>query len=311
VTLNPNPGLTMTETFEAIHQGKIKAMYIIGENPALSEPDINHAREALEKLEFLVVQDIFMTETAALADVVLAGASFAEKDGTFTNTERRVQRVRQVIAPVGDSRPDWWITAELGKRMGGKGFEYESAGAIMAEVNRLTPSYGGITWERLEEKGLQWPCPTLEHPGTPILHVEKFTRGKGKFIPVAYQPPAELPDAQYPLVLITGRSLFQYHTGTMTRKVAGLNLLKKEEEAEINPADAAKLGIDNGEMVKVSSRRGQITVRARVTDVSPEGVVYMTFHFAESPSNALTIAALDPVSRVPEFKFCAVRVEKA
>jgi formate dehydrogenase alpha subunit len=311
VPLNPNPGLTLTDTFDAIHRGRIKAMYIIGENPALSEPDIKHAREALEKLEFLVVQDIFMTETAQLADVVLAGASFAEKDGTFTNTERRVQRVRQAIEPVGDSRPDWRITAELARKMGGKGFEYESAAAVMAEINRLTPSYGGITWERLEEKGLQWPCPTVEHPGTPILHTEKFTRGRGKFIPVSYQPPAELPDAAYPLILITGRNLFQYHTGTMTRKVAGLNLLKKEEEVEINPADAAKLSVVDGEMVKVSSRRGEVMVRAKVTGVTPEGSVFMTFHFAETPTNVLTNAALDPVSRVPEFKFCAVRVEKA
>jgi formate dehydrogenase alpha subunit len=311
VTLNPNPGLTMTDTFEAIHRGKIKAMYIIGENPALSEPDIKHAVEALEKLEFLVVQDIFMTETAQLADVVLAGASFAEKDGTFTNTERRVQRVRQAIQPVGDSRPDWRITTELAKKMGGKDFEYDSPAAIMAEINRLTPSYGGITWERLEEQGLQWPCPTAEHPGTPILHTEKFTRGKGKFIPVTYQLPAELPDSQYPLVLITIRSLYQYHTGTMTRKVAGLNVLKKGDEVEIHPADAARLGIADGETVRVSSRRGQVTVQARVTDVTPEGSVYMTFHFAESPTNVLTIAALDPVARVPEFKFCAVRVEKA
>jgi formate dehydrogenase alpha subunit len=307
--LSPKPGLTITELFDAASRGEIKALYIIGENPLLSEPDITRVRQALEKLEFLVVQDIFLTETAQLADVVLSAASFAEKDGTFTNTERRVQRVRKAIAPIGNSQPDWWITGQLGKRLG-KGFDFEHPSQIMEEIASLTPSYGGISYRRLEKGGLQWPCPTKEHPGTPILHTEQFSRGKGKFIPLEYKPSAELPDRKYPLVLTTGRSLYHYHTGTMTRKVAGLNTLKGEGEVEINPADASKLGVENGEVVKVISRRGEVKAKARVTEVSPPGVVFMTFHFAESPANVLTNPAVDPVAGIPEYKFCAVRVEK-
>jgi predicted molibdopterin-dependent oxidoreductase YjgC len=274
----------------------------------LSEPDITHAREALAKLEFLVVQDIFLSETAKLADVVLAGASFAEKDGTFTNTERRVQRVRQAIAPVGNSKPDWWITCELGKRMG-KGFDFKNPSQIMDEIASLTPSYGGISYKRLEKGGLQWPCPTRDHPGTPILHTKQFTRGKGKFIPLEYKPPMELPDKKFPLILTTGRSLYHFHTGTMTRRVEGLNILKGEG-IEINPADAKALGIKDGETVKVSSRRGEVKARAKVTETSPAGVVFMTFHFAESPANMLTNPVIDPVAKIPEYKVCAVRVER-
>jgi len=313
-SLPPNPGLTITEIFDAAYNKKIKALYIIGENPLLSEPDISHAREALEKLEFLVVQDIFPSETAELADVVLAGASFAEKDGTFTNTERRVQRVRKAIEPVGDSKPDWWITCQLGKRMGkrkgkGKGFDFSNPSHIMDEIASLTPSYGGISYKRLEGGGLQWPCPTRDHPGTPILHREVFTRGKGRFLPLEYKPPMELPDRKYPLVLTTGRSLYHFHTGTMTRKVEGLNVLKGKGEVEINPADASKLGVKDGETVKVISRRGEVKARARVTEVSPAGVVFMTFHFAESPANMLTNPVVDPVAKIPEYKVCAVRIE--
>jgi formate dehydrogenase alpha subunit len=310
-SLPPSPGLTITEIIDAAYQGKIKAIYLIGENPLLSEPNIAHAEEALEKLDFLVVQDIFLSETAKLADVVLPGASFAEKDGTFTNTERRVQRVRKAIEPVGDSRPDWWITCELGKRMGGKGFDFNHPSQIMEEISNLTPSYGGISYERLEDGGLQWPCPTKDHPGTPILHREVFTRGKGKFIPLEYKPPMELPDDEYPLVLTTGRSLYHFHTGTMTRKVEGLNILKGEGEVEINPEDAFSLGISEGEKVKVISRRGEVIARTKVTEASPVGVVFMTFHFAESPANMLTNPAIDPVAKIPEFKVSAVRIERA
>ena len=309
-SLPPSPGLTITEIFDSAYRGKIKAIYIIGENPLLSEPDIAHAKEALERLEFLVVQDIFLSESARLADVVLPGASFAEKDGTFTNTERRVQRVRQALAPIGDSKPDWLITCELGKRMGGKGFDFSHPSEIMEEILRLTPSYGGISYERLENGGLQWPCPTKDHPGTPILHREVFTRGKGKFIPLEYKPPMELPDDEYPLVLTTGRSLYQYHTGTMTRKVAGLNVLKGEGEVEINPEDASSLGVIEGEKVKVISRRGEVVAKAKVTEASPVGVVFMTFHFAESPANMLTNPVIDPVAKIPEYKVCAVRIER-
>jgi predicted molibdopterin-dependent oxidoreductase YjgC len=309
-SLPPSPGLTITEIIDSAYRGKIKAICIIGENPLLSEPNIAHAKEALEKLEFLVVQDIFLSETAKLADVVLPGTSFAEKDGTFTNTERRVQRLRKAIEPIGDSRPDWWITCQLGKKMGSSGFNFEHPSQIMDEISSLTPSYGGISYQRLEDGGLQWPCPTPEHPGTPILHTQQFTRGKGRFIPLEYKPPMELPDEEYPLVLTTGRSLYHFHTGTMTRKVEGLNVLKREGTVEVNPKDASALGIADGEKVKVISRRGEVVAKAKVTDVSPVGVVFMTFHFAESPANLLTNPALDPVAKIPEYKVCAVRVER-
>jgi formate dehydrogenase alpha subunit len=304
-------GLTITEIVDAAETRKIKAIYIIGENPLLSEPNITHAKEALEKLDFLVVQDIFISETAELADVVLPGVSFAEKEGTFTNTERRVQRVRKAVEPAGDSRPDWLITCQLAQRMGSSGFDFNSPAQIMDEIASLTPSYGGISYQRLEEGGLQWPCPTLEHPGTPILHTQQFTRGKGRFIPLEYKPSKELPDKDYPLVLTTGRSLYHFHTGTMTRRVEGLNMLRPGGEVEISPADASKLGINDGEMVRVISRRGRVTAKAKVTEASPEGVVFMTFHFAESPANRLTNPVIDPVAKIPEYKVCAVRVEKA
>ena len=310
-SLSPSAGMPVTEIVEAAAKGKMKAMYLIGENPLLSEPDITHAEEALDKLEFLVVQDIFLSETAILADVVLPGVSFAEKDGTFTNTERRVQRVRKAVAPIGESRADWLVTCQVGQKMGAKGFDFKNASQIMDEIASVTPSYGGISYRRLEKGGLQWPCPTPEHPGTPILHSQQFTRGKGQFIPLVYKPPMELPDKQYPLVLTTGRSLYHFHTGTMTRKVEGLNVLKKEGEVEISPADASRLGIADGDRVKVASRRGEVVAKANVTEASPAGVVFMTFHFAESPANRLTNPALDPVAKIPEYKVCAVRVEKA
>jgi predicted molibdopterin-dependent oxidoreductase YjgC len=308
-TLSPNPGLAITEAIELAGK-KIKAVYLIGENPLLSEPDARHAQEALSKLDFLVVQDIFLSETAELADVVLPGASFAEKDGTFTNTERRLQRVRKAVEPVFNSRPDWLITCQIAQRIGGKGFNFAHPAQIMEEIASLTPIYGGITYERLEAGGLQWPCPTPEHPGTPILHTQQFTRGKGRFIPLEYKPPMELADSEYPLLLTTGRSLFHWHTGTVSRKVNGLNTFKGEELVEINPEDASALGIASGEIVKVISRRGEVTAKTKVTEASPRGVVYMTFHFAESPANVLTNPAADPVSKIPEFKVCAIRIEK-
>jgi len=309
-SLNPSPGLPLTEISGAIHKGQIKAVYLIGENPVLSEPDANHVREALKALEFFVVQDIFISETAQLADVVLPATCFAGKDGTFTNTERRVQRVRKAIEPIGDSKPDWWITCQIARRMGSKGFDFAHPSQIMEEIASLTPSYGGISYNRLDNGGLQWPCPTQDHPGTPILHTKQFACGKGRFIPLDYKPPMELTDDDYPLVLTTGRSLYHFHTGTMTRKVGGLNALRGEGTVEINPEDASVLGIADGEMVKVASRRGEIEAKAEVTGVSPRGVVFMTFHFAESSANLLTNPALDPVSKIPEYKICAVRVEK-
>jgi formate dehydrogenase alpha subunit len=303
-------GLTLLEILEAAHRKEIKGVYLIGENPILSDPDACHAQEALEALDFFVVQDIFMSETAQLADVVLPSASFAEKDGTFTNTDRRVQRVRKAIEPIGEAKADWRIICRIAQRMDAKGFDFEGSSQIMEEIRALTPSYAGITYERLESGGIQWPCPTIDHPGTPFLHAEKFTRGKGRFIPLEYRPPAELPDDDYPLVLTTERSRYHFHTGTMTRKVSGLEFLDGEGIVQINPADASHLRIDDGEMVRVLSRRGEITARAKVTEVSPATVVTMNFHFAESPTNQLTNPALDPVAKIPEFKVCAVRVEK-
>lgn len=310
--LSGSTGLTLTEITGAVHQGRIRAMYIIGENPVISDPDSSHVEEALKKLEFLVVQDIFLTETARLADVVLPATTFAEKDGTFTNTERRVQRVRRAIEPVGESRPDWWIVCEIASRMGGKGFAFQSPAEIMQEIAAVTPQYAGITYERLELGGLQWPCPAKEHPGTPFLYKEKFSTpsGKAKFLPLQYRESAELPDDEYPLLLTTGRSLYQYHTGSMTRRVQGLNVLRAMELVEMNPEDAKDLGIADGDTVRVISRRGEVIAKAKVTDHSPVGVVAMTFHFAESPTNVLTNPALDPAAKTPELKVCSVRVEK-
>ncbi len=308
--LSGKPGLTVVEMLNAAVAGKVRAMYIMGENPMLSDPDINHVREALESLDFLVVQDIFLNETAQLADVVLPATTFAEKDGTFTNTERRVQRVRQAIRPIGNAKPDWLIISELATCMGRTDFAYKSPREIFEEIARLTPQYAGITYDRLDLAGLQWPCPTKDHPGTPFLHIGKFSRGKGRFTPLEYRPPAEEPDAEYPLVLTTERSLYHYHTGTMTRRVGGLNVLRKEELVEMNARDAKALGIADGDIVRVKSRRGEVTARARVTQDSAPGEISMTFHFSESPTNALTNPALDPVAKIPEYKVCAVRVEK-
>jgi len=310
-TLNPSPGLTVPEILRAAFDGQVKALYLVGENLVLSEPDVKHTREALANLEFLVVQDIFLSETAQLAHVVLPAASFAEKDGTFTNTERRVQRIRKAAALTGSSKPDWWITCQLGQKAGSKGFDFTDPSQIMEEIASLTPSYGGISYERLENGGLQWPCPTQEHPGTPVLYTEAFTRGRGRFMPLEYKPPAELPDASYPLILTTGPSLFHFHTGTRTRKVKGLNILQGEDLVGINPENAQVLGIADGDAVKVVSPRGEVVAKVKVTGSTPVGTVFMTLNFAESPTNLLTNPALDPVSRMPEYQYCAVRVEKS
>ena len=311
VKLSDKPGLTLSDMFGAAHEGKIKAMYLVGENPVLSDPDAGHVTEAIKHLEFFIVQDIFLTETAKLADVVLPAVTYAEKDGTFTNTERRVQRVRKAIPAIGEAKDDWWIVAEIAKRLGGKGFEWASAEEVMAELAKVTPSYGGISFARLEEGGLQWPCPTEEHPGTAIMHTTSFSRGKGKFVPLNYRGVAEEVDEEYPLLLTTGRRLEHYHTGTMTRKVKGLNALSPEEMVEINPVDAELLGIKDGDRVKVASRRGAVEVKAKVTEASGPGVVFMSFHFAETATNLLTNPAVDPISKIPELKACAVRLEKA
>jgi len=309
--LSDKAGLTLTEMFEAIDNGKVKAMYLLGENPVVSDPDSAHIEKMLDKLEFLVVQDIFLTETAKYADVILPGTSFAEKDGSFTNTERRVQRVRKAINPIGGSRADWRITCEIAKRMGAKGFDFADPEAIMQEIAQLTPIYGGISYDRINVDGLQWPCPSADHPGTQYLHKERFSCGQGNFVPLEYKPPAEQVDKQYPLLMTTGRSRYHFHTGTMSRKVDGLSKLHPEELVEINPVDADALGIATGEKISVSSRRGKIEAKAKVTEEVPAGVVFMTFHFAESSANVLTNPAYDPVSKIPELKVAAVKIQKA
>jgi formate dehydrogenase alpha subunit len=309
VTLSDKPGLTISGMLHGAMDKTVRAMYIMGENPVLTDPDSNHVIEALNNLDFLVVQDIFMTETAQLADVVLPAATFAEKDGTFTNTERRVQRVRQAITPRGESKPDWMIITKIANSLGAN-WNYQKPEDIMAEISKVTPSYGGINYERIDKVGLHWPCPTLDHPGTPTLHKDTFPIGKGKFIPVEHRDSQELPDEEYPLILTTGRNLYHYHSGSMTRRAKGLKAYKDQELLEINPITAKELGIEDGETVKVISRRGEITTKVQLTEKVAPKVVFMTFHFAESAVNFLTNPALDPISKTPELKSCAVRIEK-
>ncbi len=308
--LSSKIGLTIPEMLQSIEKGEVKALWIMGENPVVSDPDANHVVKALEKLELLIVQDIFLTPTARLAHLVLPGVSFAEKDGTFSNTERRVTRVRQAVAPVGESRQDWQIIQDISNRFGYK-MEYESPEAIFKEIASLTPSYGGITYERLEGPGLQWPCPSPAHPGTPFLHKDgKFTRGKGLFHAIGYKPPAELTDEEYPFCMTTGRVYAHYHTGTMTRNSKSLDFEVREGFLEINPADAEALDVCDGHRVRMASRRGEIETRIMITDRVEKGVVFMPFHFEESNVNKLTNPAYDPIAKIPEFKVCAVKLEK-
>ncbi len=311
-SLNIQPGLPLTEMFHAILDGKIKVLYIVGENPMLSEPDITHVEEALRQLDLLIVQDIFSNETSRLAHVVLPAATFAERDGTFTNTERRIQLFRKGMEPIGSSQPDWWTLCEIAKKMGVKGFDFAIPSEIFDEMAKLTPIYGGVSYNRLEESGLQWPCPSQDHPGTPILYTQQFNRsnGKAKFSVLQYRSSKEVPDEEYPFVLITGRSLYQYHTGTMTGKVKGLNELKGSETLEIHPEDAIQLGIFDDEVAVITSRRGQVAARVRVTESSPKGTVFLTFHFSEVPTNRLTSPVLDPEAKIPELKISAVRLKK-
>jgi len=308
--LSPKPGLTLVEIMNAAGKGNIKALYIMGENPLLSDPDLHHVQESLKKLDILIVQDIFMTETAKVADVVLPSASFAEKDGTFTNTERRVQRIRKVINPPGEAKADWEIIAGISNAMGYP-MNYSSANEIFEEIATVTPSYGGITYKRIEKEGIQWPCPTSEHNGTKFLHKDKFTRGLGLFHAVEYIPPSEITDKEYPFILSTGRVLYHYHTGTMTRRSYGPSELCPESLVELNPADADKFDISDGQMIKVTSRRGSVNAKARITEKSPQGTIFMNFHFAEAAVNLLTNPVLDPIGKIPEYKVCAVKLEAA
>ncbi len=308
--LSDQVGLTVTKMIDGAGAGSVKALFILGENPVLSDPDANHVRECLEKADFLAVQDIFPTETAELADVVLPGVSFAEKDGTFTATDRRIQRVRRAIEPLGQARPDWEIICQLARKMEARGFDFTSPAEVMDEIARVTPIYGGVSYDRLEEKGfLQWPVPDAAHPGTPYLHKEKFSRGRGRFHAIEFHEAAELPDEEYPLTLTTGRSMFHWHTGTMTRRTEKLEQEQPEAYVEIHPDDAQRFGLNGEKRVRVTSRRGQIELAVRLTDRIRPGVVFIPFHFAEAAANALTNAALDPDSGIPEYKVCAVRVE--
>jgi formate dehydrogenase alpha subunit len=309
-SLPDTPGLMVTEMFPRALSKEIRAMYIVGENPVLSDADSTHVRQALDSLDFLVVQDIFLTETAQYADVVLPACTFAEKEGTFTNTERRVQRVRKAFEPVGLSLPDSDIVTRLAAGFGAH-WEYASSSEIMDEVASVTPQYGGIEYCRIEDEGLHWPCVGTEDPGTPILHCNEFTCGLGQFQPVEPAPSAEMPDEEYPLRLTTGRTLYQYHTGTMTRKTKGLNALARECLVEIAPEDALSRDLKNGDTVRVQSRRGFIQARIQISRTAGAGTVFIPFHYAEAAANVLTNPATDPVSGVPEFKSCAVRLSKA
>jgi predicted molibdopterin-dependent oxidoreductase YjgC len=314
-------GLVITEMVDSMKEPTgIKAMYITGENPLLSEPDLNHAQEMFESLEFLVVQDIFMHETALMADVVLPATSFAEKDGTFTNSERRVQRVRKAIDPLGQSRPDWEIISDLAKRMCQKleldfadQFDHSHPSQIFDEMARLTPIISGITYDRLDrEGGIQWPCPTTDHPGTPYLYADSFPRGpRALFVPFEQGPlAAEMPNRRFPLILNTGRLLYHWHGGTITRRVTNLMARSPELQIAISPQDGQKYGIEDGQMIRVSSRRGQLTGRALLTDRENPGGIFIPFvKLSESAANFLTNAAYDPTSKIPEYKVCAVKVE--
>jgi formate dehydrogenase alpha subunit len=314
-------GRVVTEMVEGCLTGQTRAMYVVGENPLLSEPDLHHAEKALGQLEFLVVQDLFLHETAERAHVFLPAAAFAEKDGTFTNSERRVQRVRAAIAPPGGARPDWWITAELARRVArrlgvdvGRQFDYAGPSEIFDEMAGLTPFLGGLSYARLDrEGGIQWPCPTADHPGTRFLYAETFPRGRARFIPARQiETAAELPDVDYPFVLNTGRLLYHWHGGTLTRRVQGLLELAPRLEVAIHPGDARRLGVDTGGRVRVQSRRGDLTGYARVTEAVRPGAIFVPFvKLQDSAANFLTNSAFDPSSKIPEYKVCAVRVEKA
>lgn len=310
VPLSRKPGLTIMEMFQAIEEEKVKALYIMGENPMVSDPDLHHVEKVLKKLDLLVVQDIFMTETAKLAHVILPGVSFAEKDGTFSATDRRVQRVRKAIEPLGEAKPDHEIICQLAQRMGGIDFQYDSVEEIFREIAQVTPIYQGITYQRIEEDGIQWPCRTPEDQGTLFLHKDQFSKGKGSFFPIPYRQPAEQIDQEFPFWLTTGRIGFHYHTRTMTGVSPSLQKEAEEGYIEINPFDASELGIEEGEAIKVTSRRGEIQIKAKLTFGVGRHVVFIPFHFVEGAANILTNTAIDPVAKIPEFKVGAVRVEK-
>lgn len=308
--LSRKVGLTVSEMLNEAEKGNIRFMYIMGENPMVSDPDINHVKKSLNNLDFLVVQDIFLTETCELADVVLPAASFAEKDGTFSNTERRVQRVRKAIEPMGNAKADWEILVDIMNLLG-YSKKYYQVSDIMDEISSLTPSYGGIDYNRLEDPmGIQWPCPDKEHPGTKYLHKAAIARGRGLFMPAEQVDSAEMPDKDYPFAFTTGRILYHYHTMTMTGRVEGLNKKAPSNYVEINEITANKMGIKDGDMVRLTSRRGEVEVPARITDIIGENLLFMPFHYSEGAANYLTNTAIDPIAKIPELKVAAVKMEK-
>lgn len=316
--LNESPGLTATEMVDGAFSGAVRAMFVLGENPMMSEPNQNHTRKALERLEFLVCQDIFVNETGEMADVILPATSFAEKDGTFTNTDRRVQRCRAAVAPVGMSWPDWKIICELGQRIEERlgasllsGFDYEGPEAIWEEMRQVTPDFYGIDYARIErEGGVHWPCPSFDHPGTPFLFTEEFPRGKGKFWEIAYGTQSEQPDKEFPYNLSTGRVLYHWSGSTMTGR-SKLEEVYPEATCEIHPADASDLGLRTGDWVEVTSRRGSIHLRVMVTGRSPEGTIFVPFHFAEAAANLLTLDEVDKRAKIPDYKNTAVKISKS
>jgi formate dehydrogenase alpha subunit len=307
--LSEKLGLKSTEMIPLAGEGVVKALYIMGENPVVSDPHMEHTVKCLESLDFLVVQDIFLTETAALADVVLPASCFAEKNGTFTNTERKVQMVRKAVEPPGDAREDIWIIAELAEAMGYP-MENTTAAEVFDELGELWPALSGINYTRLQEQGIQWPCPTKDHPGTEYLYKAGFPRGKVSFTPAYHVPAAEITDGDYPYVLTTGRNLFQYHTGSMTRRVAPIEAHAGEPYVEINESDARNLDIEDGDVVKITSRRGRIDIKTRLSRRVQAGTVFVPMHYIEAAANVLTNDASDPYAKTPEFKVCAVNIEK-
>lgn len=308
--LSPKVGLTIMDMMNGLLDGKIKALVVMGENPMVSDPDIHHVEHALKSAEFLLSIDIFPTPTTELAHVVLPAASFAEKEGTFSNSERRVQRVRKAVEPVGEAKADWEIIRDLSNLMGYP-MNYQTPEEVFTEVAAVTPSYAGMTYPRLEGDGICWPCPNQDHPGTAYLHKDRFSRGLGLFHAIDYRLPAEEPDEEYPFWLTTGRAYVHYHTGTMTRRSVHLEEEMSESITEIHPEDAVRLQIAEGDLVELTSRRGSIVSRAQVTDRIGKGVLFVPFHFAESAANVLTNPALDPIAKIPEYKVCAVKVGKA
>jgi predicted molibdopterin-dependent oxidoreductase YjgC len=318
-----HPGLTVTEMINMMGEGELRALYILAENPMMTDPDINHVRECMESGEFVVLQEIFPSETSHYADVLLPGVTWAEKDGTFTNTERRIQLIRPAVRPPGAARPDWQIIAEIARlvlQLEGNnpvgpqaGWDFNSVAEIQDQAAEITPIYAGVNHERLNGgEQLHWPVRGVDHDGTPILHVGQFTRGKGKFHSCEHLDAEELPDEEYPMYLTTGRVIYHWHGGEMTRRAKGLLEIYPETLVEVSPEDALKIGLNGKDIVRITSRRGEMVARAIITDRVSEGVIFGNFHFpGEQNVNNLTIAALDPIAKIPEYKVCAVKVELA